>query len=42
VLILLLFKNSELVEEALKDWLPYQGIFDRFAGEKHVSEQKNR
>ena len=39
---MLFFKNSELVDKALKEWLPSQDLFDRFAGEKNVSEQDTR
>ena len=42
VLIFLLFKNSELLEKALGEWLPSQEVFDRFASEKDVSEKKTR
>ena len=42
VLILSLFKTSELVDEALREWLPSQEVFDRFAGEKNVSERERR
>lgn len=42
MLIFLLFKNSELVEKALGEWLPSQEVFNRFAGEKDVPEQKIR
>jgi len=37
-----LFKNPELVEEALKKWLPSQELFDGFAGGKDVSEKETR
>ena len=36
------FKMAELVENALKDWLPPQKMFDLFGGEKKESSQENR
>lgn len=36
------FKMAELMEKALKDWLPPQKMFDDFGGEKTGSSQENR
>lgn len=41
-LFFLRFKMAELMEKALKDWLPPQKMFDDFGGEKKGSSQENR
>ena len=33
--------TAELLESALKDWLPSQELFDRFSGEKKKAAQGN-